>query len=467
MSPKRSKESKNINIKDIIYYGLILTLMVLFGSYCLSKAEIDLSQVAEQAGDMVCEMDTKLPSPEQSLWYGPDGKHLPDQDGVPSPTETCKKPLLDNNFSSLDWNGSVWTGCVHTAFEWGAYARIDVGAGKGRVLWPAPSALPIVGTAAWIPGPDGLLGVVYKTQTAIPSKLAVGVLGQDGWHAPPTPILKGQQSLYLGGAWVDGALEIIVVPDGQEPSPVQVRKTDHDHTEKTSALTLPKKPKEEEVYRLWNALYLDASWSLFGFGFKDQKNQPVQLYSLDFDGNLVKAFDSVERPPHDVIYCSVSGSVTEPASASLDRSQKLPKLYQLNQDGDVVDAIEIPFFGRKNNSSSYVLSGKDTHFNVRDGRIALKRMWTWYPRRTGAAERFIREVDGLWITTHLDPKKNQLMVSSEALFFEPVPVAQVPKALDCAGLADGALVPQGEASLYWLISPGGCRVSLDLAPLGL
>lgn len=61
------------------------------------------------------------------------------------------------------------------------------------------------------PGPGHRLGVVYR-RGEVNGPLAVAIAGEDGWAHPPAALPGRDSSRLLAGAWIDGALELVILP---------------------------------------------------------------------------------------------------------------------------------------------------------------------------------------------------------------------------------------------------------------
>jgi hypothetical protein len=139
--------------------------------------------------------------------HGPDGEVLRDVD--------CTE-AIDIHARMIVHDGAAWTWCKGAAFPHGALSRIDAGAGTSSVRWPLPDTLPFGdATDGVFPGPDGSLGIVFRVDD-VNGRLALGIAGADGWRQPPTALPGNAGSRLLGGAWVRSALEVVVVPTGDD-----------------------------------------------------------------------------------------------------------------------------------------------------------------------------------------------------------------------------------------------------------
>lgn len=146
-------------------------------------------------------------------WYGVDGAALSSGEAASVSWRGCRP--ADMGLSSLVFDGGVWTPCRHPEVPQGGWARLDPGEGVGRFAWPAPASLKVAGTVGLLPGPDGMLGVVYWANETN-GKLAVGIMGRQGWVRAPELMPGELFSEFLGGAWVEGHLEVAISPTTSE-----------------------------------------------------------------------------------------------------------------------------------------------------------------------------------------------------------------------------------------------------------
>ncbi len=147
-------------------------------------------------------------------WTGMEGQRLEQsRDDELYPWTGCQ--ANDIGFEALHFKGALWTPCGHPeAFPHGAYARVDPERAAGEVLWPIPEDLERKWTIALFPNEDnGLVGVVYETRDdeRDKSQFVLGVMGPKGWQIKPFKLPSATLGGYMGGAWVDGALEIALV----------------------------------------------------------------------------------------------------------------------------------------------------------------------------------------------------------------------------------------------------------------
>ncbi|MEM6954905.1 MAG: hypothetical protein AAF645_04425 [Myxococcota bacterium] len=151
---------------------------------------------------MAAPFTRSLPTIGHVLWV--DGEGTPIEDGA----ERFQECGSDFGFVSLIFRGALWASCTEGATVGTGLVRIDPDAGRGQ-FFEAPDALPYVGTYGLIPHEDGRLGVVYASP-GIGEGFAAGVVGQEGWIHAPRAISESSRARFIGGAWVNDQLEVVV-----------------------------------------------------------------------------------------------------------------------------------------------------------------------------------------------------------------------------------------------------------------
>ncbi|WP_257456609.1 hypothetical protein [Archangium lipolyticum] len=90
--------------------------------------------------------------------------------------------------------------------------------GEARLLAPLPERLSLDRVEGLLPGPDGLVGVVYRASThasapgGVVDVLVTAVADTGGWQVPPQRLPGGAGSRLLGLGWSGNRLEVALAP---------------------------------------------------------------------------------------------------------------------------------------------------------------------------------------------------------------------------------------------------------------
>lgn len=125
----------------------------------------------------------------------------------------------DTRFPLLAQGNQVWIPCPAAPdLPTGTFAVLDPRSGEARLLAPLPERLSLERVEGLLPGPGGLVGLVYRAST-LPSApggvfevLVAAVANAEGWLLPPERLPGGTGSRLLGLAWADNRLEVALAP---------------------------------------------------------------------------------------------------------------------------------------------------------------------------------------------------------------------------------------------------------------
>jgi hypothetical protein len=125
----------------------------------------------------------------------------------------------DTRFPLLMDEERIWVPCVaEPDLPGGALALLQPAAGKARLLAPLPERLALQRVEGLLPGPEGLVGIVYRASTSAPAVggvfevLVAAVVDEDGWREPPQRLPGGAGSRLLGMGWRGEQLEVALAP---------------------------------------------------------------------------------------------------------------------------------------------------------------------------------------------------------------------------------------------------------------
>ncbi len=125
----------------------------------------------------------------------------------------------DARFPLLVDEDRVWVPCVaEPDLPGGALALLQPSWGEARLLAPLPERLALQRVEGLLPGPGGLVGIVYRASTHAPVSggvfevLVAAVVDEDGWREPPQRLPGGAGSRLLGMGWVGDRLEVALAP---------------------------------------------------------------------------------------------------------------------------------------------------------------------------------------------------------------------------------------------------------------
>jgi hypothetical protein len=125
----------------------------------------------------------------------------------------------DARFPLLAQDDRLWVPCVSTPESpGGGLALLRPARGDARLLSPLPERLSLDRVEGLLPGPRGLVGIVYRASTRTPlpggvlEVLVAAVAGGDGWREPPQRLPGGAGSRLLGMSWSGHQLEVALAP---------------------------------------------------------------------------------------------------------------------------------------------------------------------------------------------------------------------------------------------------------------
>jgi hypothetical protein len=125
----------------------------------------------------------------------------------------------DARFPLLVHDSRVWIPCTATPdLPGGGFALLQPARGEARLLAPLPDRLSLDRVEGLLPGPGGLVGIVYRASTRTPTPggvvevLVAGVAGTKGWQEPPQRLPGGAGSRLLGMGWSGSRLEVALAP---------------------------------------------------------------------------------------------------------------------------------------------------------------------------------------------------------------------------------------------------------------
>ena len=125
----------------------------------------------------------------------------------------------DARFPLLAQRHQVWVPCPAAPdLPTGTFALLEPRRGEARLLAPLPDRLSLERVEGLLPGPGGLVGLVYRASTrpslpgGVLEVLVAAVANADGWLVPPERLPGGTGSRLLGLAWTDNRLEVALAP---------------------------------------------------------------------------------------------------------------------------------------------------------------------------------------------------------------------------------------------------------------
>jgi hypothetical protein len=125
----------------------------------------------------------------------------------------------DARFPLLAQGNQVWVPCPAASdLPTGTFAVLHPRRGEARLLSPLPERLSLERVEGLLPGPGGLVGLVYRASspTSVPGGvlevLVAAVADADGWLVPPERLPGGTGSRLLGLSWADNRLEVALAP---------------------------------------------------------------------------------------------------------------------------------------------------------------------------------------------------------------------------------------------------------------
>lgn len=125
----------------------------------------------------------------------------------------------DARIPLLAQENQVWVPCPAAPdLPTGTFALLQPRRGEARLLPPLPERLSLDRVEGLLPGPGGLVGLVYRASTrtsmagGVFEVLVAAVASAEGWLVPPERLPGGTGSRLLGLAWADNRLEVALAP---------------------------------------------------------------------------------------------------------------------------------------------------------------------------------------------------------------------------------------------------------------
>lgn len=403
----------------------------------------------------VSRRDLWLTGARRVTWYGPNGQVLSAGDNT-----DIHCGVLDVELNTLIFDGAVWTTCdKKSEFPAGALARIDPVKGEGRISWILPKELSFGNnTAGLVPGSDGRMGIIYRIGD-VNGPMAVGIAGRNGWIRSPESIGGDSGASFLGAAWVNGALEVVLRQAsgtdqfGIKTAPVIIRLSSEGRQERR-----PFSSWEEMCGKLQSsACVVEMAFrrkGREGWVFGVQAYGSDALMELSEDGSSrvsdwgIKGFDTRNQLDN-----AVSGCLYRP----------LFRKAVLMPEGDIRPPKEAP-------DPQWEHAPAWNHFDADAGYLKYRDGWA----EKGRALVYARYIGDKFISTSVPEFDNDypLIISDVT---DPAHVTQTSVArtspFSCGELVAGTFIDRG-ADGYWLVTPSGCYIGLDASfrrtdPLGI
>ncbi len=354
------------------------------------------------------------------------------------PTYACDPDGV--RLSILKWRGKFFGGCRTPDWdERRVLIELDFDRGEARPFAEAPDGPHIEALVGVFPGPADEVGLAVHFY--FDDGIAAGVVGPRGWVKHLQRLPGAEKHSLLGGAWVDGRLELVIDPaPGMAPTkPPRVLRLEQDGIAQRDLL--PAGPLVcagvDDCHRLDAALHRSSGWSYLVLG-RSERDEP-HAYWVDPSGNKAPGdwprgwFNDMPRRHVDESVAGSAWPVDEP--------------WALNADGSL-RPIEAPAF-------DWSIDFRPAPLLIEGGE--LRRVSAWYQR---SSQRRARQLNGRWLVT-VSPKgpERPLVSVTEFDATSPNPVAYSPER-SCGGFGEAHLLARDSGG-YVLVSRGGCFVSLD------